>query len=378
MLAGSRLASIAPWVLHHHERFDGTGYPAGLAGEQIPLESRILAVADAFDRLTSGGPDRFPVLGRRCHVRPRAPLGERVRPRSPSPPCVPWWVAAAPTSHDWAEGGPRCPRSPPSPPRRPPTVPSARVTARIVAEAAERLAAPSTVVTSVLQLLDSGTAPVRLIAARVVAEPRDRRPGAAPGQLGPLQRPGRHHRARRRAHRRAHPARRCCWRRAPTACWRARWPATASRGSTWCATAARSRRWPSRSRARGPRPSSRRPTWPASCTTSASRSSRRWPQERGVEIGGRDHLDRPGARPLRHRPRQGGRLDRPPLGPSRGPLPGHGAPPRPGPARRGRGPSGLARRHRGARRRRRRRRPSRACPRPRPPAAWPPTPSRRC
>ncbi len=61
MLAGSRLASIAPWVLHHHERFDGAGYPAGLVGEEIPLEARILAVADAFDRLTSGGPGAFPV-----------------------------------------------------------------------------------------------------------------------------------------------------------------------------------------------------------------------------------------------------------------------------------------------------------------------------
>lgn len=61
MLAGSRLASIAPWVLHHHERFDGSGYPAGLRGERIPLEARILAVADAFDRLISGSPGRFPM-----------------------------------------------------------------------------------------------------------------------------------------------------------------------------------------------------------------------------------------------------------------------------------------------------------------------------
>ncbi len=61
MLAGSRLASVAPWVLHHHERMDGGGYPAGLRGEDIPLEARILAVADAFDRLLSGGPARFPM-----------------------------------------------------------------------------------------------------------------------------------------------------------------------------------------------------------------------------------------------------------------------------------------------------------------------------
>ena len=40
-------------VLHHHERYDGTGYPAGLSGEDIPLGSRILAVADAFDAMIS-------------------------------------------------------------------------------------------------------------------------------------------------------------------------------------------------------------------------------------------------------------------------------------------------------------------------------------
>lgn len=61
MLSGSRLSSIAPWVLHHHERFDGGGYPAGLVGEQIPLEARILAVADAFDHLASGGPGSAPM-----------------------------------------------------------------------------------------------------------------------------------------------------------------------------------------------------------------------------------------------------------------------------------------------------------------------------
>lgn len=41
-------------VRHHHERYDGMGYPDGLRGEQIPLGARILAVADAFDAMTSG------------------------------------------------------------------------------------------------------------------------------------------------------------------------------------------------------------------------------------------------------------------------------------------------------------------------------------
>ena len=42
---------VSLWIRHHHERFDGTGYPDGLRGEDIPLGSRILAVADAFDAM---------------------------------------------------------------------------------------------------------------------------------------------------------------------------------------------------------------------------------------------------------------------------------------------------------------------------------------
>jgi HD-GYP domain-containing protein (c-di-GMP phosphodiesterase class II) len=45
-------------VLHHHERWDGGGYPAGLAGEEIPLQARVFAVADALDALTTARPYR--------------------------------------------------------------------------------------------------------------------------------------------------------------------------------------------------------------------------------------------------------------------------------------------------------------------------------
>jgi HD-GYP domain-containing protein (c-di-GMP phosphodiesterase class II) len=45
-------------ILHHHERWDGTGYPHGLAREAIPVEARILAVADAYDAMTSDRPYR--------------------------------------------------------------------------------------------------------------------------------------------------------------------------------------------------------------------------------------------------------------------------------------------------------------------------------
>ena len=45
-------------VRHHHERWDGTGYPDGLAGEAIPLAARVFAVADALDALTTDRPYR--------------------------------------------------------------------------------------------------------------------------------------------------------------------------------------------------------------------------------------------------------------------------------------------------------------------------------
>ncbi|MGB9858445.1 MAG: sensor domain-containing diguanylate cyclase/phosphohydrolase [Moorellaceae bacterium] len=57
-LASPDLASIADLILKHHERWDGTGYPLGLRGEEIPIECRILAIADAFDALTSDRPYR--------------------------------------------------------------------------------------------------------------------------------------------------------------------------------------------------------------------------------------------------------------------------------------------------------------------------------
>lgn len=52
------LQSVALAVRHHHERFDGQGYPDGLKGEQIPTASRILALADSYDAMTSDRPYR--------------------------------------------------------------------------------------------------------------------------------------------------------------------------------------------------------------------------------------------------------------------------------------------------------------------------------
>jgi len=59
ILAGIRqLESIRKAVLHHHEHLDGSGYPAGLKGDAIPLLSRIIALADAFDAMNSNRPYR--------------------------------------------------------------------------------------------------------------------------------------------------------------------------------------------------------------------------------------------------------------------------------------------------------------------------------
>jgi HD-GYP domain-containing protein (c-di-GMP phosphodiesterase class II) len=49
---------IVPLIRHHHECYDGSGYPDGLKGEQIPLISRIIAVADMYDAMTSDRPYR--------------------------------------------------------------------------------------------------------------------------------------------------------------------------------------------------------------------------------------------------------------------------------------------------------------------------------
>jgi HD-GYP domain-containing protein (c-di-GMP phosphodiesterase class II) len=47
------LEKLVPVIQHHHEHYDGRGYPMGLRGENIPLAARILAVADAFEAMTS-------------------------------------------------------------------------------------------------------------------------------------------------------------------------------------------------------------------------------------------------------------------------------------------------------------------------------------
>ncbi|MSM41233.1 MAG: HD domain-containing protein [Geobacter sp.] len=68
-------------VLHHHERFDGSGYPYGLKGLAIPLEARILAVADAFDAMTSERPFRSALLMREALEELYSNAGNQFDPR---------------------------------------------------------------------------------------------------------------------------------------------------------------------------------------------------------------------------------------------------------------------------------------------------------
>jgi putative nucleotidyltransferase with HDIG domain len=53
LLRGAGLDDIRSWIIAHHERPDGRGYPGGIAGDAIPLEARILAVGDAYEAMTS-------------------------------------------------------------------------------------------------------------------------------------------------------------------------------------------------------------------------------------------------------------------------------------------------------------------------------------
>ena len=58
ILIAAELPTEADWILHHHERYDGSGYPAGKRGEEIPLEARIISTADAFEAMTGPRPYR--------------------------------------------------------------------------------------------------------------------------------------------------------------------------------------------------------------------------------------------------------------------------------------------------------------------------------
>jgi HD-GYP domain-containing protein (c-di-GMP phosphodiesterase class II) len=58
LLDATGLSLLAKWVRHHHERVDGTGYPDGLEGDAIPLESRLIAVVESLEAMTAARYDR--------------------------------------------------------------------------------------------------------------------------------------------------------------------------------------------------------------------------------------------------------------------------------------------------------------------------------
>lgn len=68
---------VAPIVRHHHERWDGRGYPLGLAGEDIPFAARIVSVADGWDAMTTDRPYRRAVDRDEAERRLRAGGGEQ-------------------------------------------------------------------------------------------------------------------------------------------------------------------------------------------------------------------------------------------------------------------------------------------------------------
>jgi diguanylate cyclase (GGDEF)-like protein/putative nucleotidyltransferase with HDIG domain len=75
------LSLISIWVKHSHEHFDGSGYPSGLSGDDIPLASRILLVADAFDAMTSDRPYRSAMLHEDAFAELRHNSGRQFDPR---------------------------------------------------------------------------------------------------------------------------------------------------------------------------------------------------------------------------------------------------------------------------------------------------------
>ena len=90
MLESLGVDPVAEWVLHHHERWDGDGYPERPPGEEIPLGARIIFVADAYDAMTSDRVYRGRLTPREAIVELERCSGTSSIPRSspPSPELV--------------------------------------------------------------------------------------------------------------------------------------------------------------------------------------------------------------------------------------------------------------------------------------------------
>lgn len=81
LLAGVGLEDVCAWVLAHHERPDGRGYPRASRGEEIPVEARILAIADAYEAMTRDRPYRRAIGPERARAELLCGAGTAVRLR---------------------------------------------------------------------------------------------------------------------------------------------------------------------------------------------------------------------------------------------------------------------------------------------------------
>jgi len=74
------LINCLPAINYHHEHYDGSGYPGGKSGDDIPIESRILAIADAYDAMTSPRPYRQQLSGKEALAEIRRCAGTQFDP----------------------------------------------------------------------------------------------------------------------------------------------------------------------------------------------------------------------------------------------------------------------------------------------------------
>jgi HD-GYP domain-containing protein (c-di-GMP phosphodiesterase class II) len=74
------MEEVAEWVANHHERMDGRGYPEGRQGDEIPMESRILAICDSYVAITSDRPHRPKAEGKEARERLRSGAGTQLDP----------------------------------------------------------------------------------------------------------------------------------------------------------------------------------------------------------------------------------------------------------------------------------------------------------
>jgi len=106
----SKVKPLAPaldGIRYHHERFDGAGYPHGLREEDIPLQARIVAVADAFDAMTSGRVYQAPVSREAAFAELRRCAGSHF-----DPSCVDAFAKAVAKVRDPAETPAQAARQP--------------------------------------------------------------------------------------------------------------------------------------------------------------------------------------------------------------------------------------------------------------------------